>query len=80
LPCRKWISLIDVTPEYGTKVKHWKLLGKRNQLLCKEELLKMIREIENRKGFPVRLQRRQWHPTPVLKAWKIPWMEEPGRL
>ena len=21
----------------------------------------------------------QWHPTPVL-AWKIPWMEEPGRL
>ena len=25
------------------------------------------------------LRRRQWHPTPVL-AWKIPWMEEPGRL
>ena len=28
-------------------------------------------------------RRRQWHPTPVLKfssAWKIPWMEEPGRL
>ena len=25
--------------------------------------------------------RRQWHPTPVLfLAWKIPWMEEPGRL
>ena len=24
-------------------------------------------------------RRRQWHPTPVL-AWKIPWMEEPGRL
>jgi len=22
--------------------------------------------------------RRQWHPTPV--AWRIPWMEEPGRL
>ena len=22
-------------------------------------------------------RRRQWHPTP---AWKIPWMEEPGRL
>ena len=21
--------------------------------------------------------RRQWHPTP---AWKIPWMEKPGRL
>ena len=27
------------------------------------------------------LQRRQWHPTPVLLlAWKIPWMEEPGGL
>ena len=25
-------------------------------------------------------QRRQWHPTPVLLAWKIPWMEEPGGL
>ena len=24
--------------------------------------------------------RRQWHPTPVPLAWKIPWMEEPGRL
>ena len=24
--------------------------------------------------------RRQWHPTPVTLAWKIPWMEEPGRL
>ena len=22
----------------------------------------------------------EWHPTPVLLAWKIPWMEEPGRL
>ena len=28
----------------------------------------------------VNIQRRQWHPTPVLFAWKIPWMEEPGRL
>ena len=26
------------------------------------------------------LQRRQWHPTPVLSPSKIPWMEEPGRL
>ena len=25
-------------------------------------------------------QRRQWHPTPVLLAWKIPWTEDPGRL
>ena len=25
-------------------------------------------------------QRRQWHPTPVTLAWKIPWTEEPGRL
>ena len=24
--------------------------------------------------------RRQWHPTPVTLAWKIPWTEEPGRL
>ena len=24
--------------------------------------------------------RRQWQPTPVLLAWKTPWMEEPGRL
>ena len=24
--------------------------------------------------------RRQWHPTPLTLAWKIPWMEEPGRL
>ena len=24
--------------------------------------------------------RRQWHPTPVTLAWKITWMEEPGRL
>ena len=22
----------------------------------------------------------QWHPTPVLFAWKIPWTEQPGRL
>ena len=28
----------------------------------------------------VTFRRRQWHPTPVLFAWKIPWMEEPGRL
>ena len=26
------------------------------------------------------IQRRQWHSTPVLLAWKIPWTEEPGRL
>ena len=26
------------------------------------------------------IRRRQWHPTPVLLPWKIPWMEEPGRL
>ena len=25
-------------------------------------------------------QRRQWHPTPVTLAWKIPWMEESARL
>ena len=24
--------------------------------------------------------RRQWHPTPVPLAWKIPWTEEPVRL
>ena len=23
---------------------------------------------------------RQWHPTPVLFVWKIPWTEEPGGL
>ena len=26
------------------------------------------------------VRRRQWHPTPVLNAWKIPWTEEPGGL
>ena len=26
------------------------------------------------------VRRRQWHPTPSTFAWKIPWMEEPGRL
>ena len=30
--------------------------------------------------IPELLRRRQWHPTPVLLAWKIPWTEEPGRL
>ena len=25
-------------------------------------------------------RRRQWQPTPVFLAWKIPWTEEPGRL
>ena len=25
-------------------------------------------------------QRRQWHPTPILQYWQIPWMDEPGRL
>ena len=24
--------------------------------------------------------RRQWHPHSSTLAWKIPWMEEPGRL
>ena len=24
--------------------------------------------------------RRQWHPTPVLLAWRIPWAEEAGGL
>ena len=24
--------------------------------------------------------RRQWYPTPVTLAWKIPWTEEPGGL
>ena len=28
-------------------------------------------------GLTLELWRRQWHPT---LAWKIPWMEEPGRL
>jgi len=23
---------------------------------------------------------RQWHPHLSIPAWKIPWMEEPGRL
>ena len=26
------------------------------------------------------IQRRQWHPRSSTLAWKIPWMEEPGRL
>ena len=26
------------------------------------------------------LQKRQWHPIPVLLPGKIPWVEEPGRL
>ena len=26
------------------------------------------------------IQRRQWHPHSSTVAWKIPWMEEPGRL
>ena len=26
------------------------------------------------------IRRRQWHSTPATLAWKIPWMEEPGRL
>ena len=26
------------------------------------------------------MQRRQWHPTPVLLPGKIPWTEEPGSL
>ena len=25
-------------------------------------------------------RRRQWHPHSSTLAWKIPWMEEPGRL
>ena len=25
-------------------------------------------------------RRGQWQPTPSTLAWKIPWMEEPGRL
>ena len=24
--------------------------------------------------------RRQWQPTPVSLAWRIPWTEEPGEL
>ena len=24
--------------------------------------------------------RREWLPTPVFFAWRIPWTEEPGRL
>ena len=24
--------------------------------------------------------RRAWQPTPVILAWRIPWIEEPGRL
>ena len=26
------------------------------------------------------LAEKAWHPTQVTVAWKIPWMEEPGRL
>ena len=28
----------------------------------------------------VTIWRRTWQPTPSTLAWKIPWMEEPGRL
>ena len=28
----------------------------------------------------VATSRCAWHPTPVLGAWKLPWMEEPGGL
>ena len=31
-------------------------------------------------GYYRSLRRRQWHPTPVPLAWKIPWTEEPVRL
>ena len=24
--------------------------------------------------------RREWQPTPVILAWRIPWTEDPGRL
>ena len=29
---------------------------------------------------PVYAVVRKWQPTPVFLAWRIPWMEEPGRL
>ena len=31
-------------------------------------------------GKAVAYRRRQWHPHSSTLAWKIPWMEEPGRL
>ena len=35
-------------------------------------------------GFNPRIRnihwRREWQPTPVILAWKIPWTEEPGGL
>ena len=44
-------------------------------------------QVQNSRSSPLQIfipchpfhRRRQWHPTPVL-SWKIPWMEEPGRL
>ena len=30
--------------------------------------------------FKYLLVRVQWHPNSSTLAWKIPWMEEPGRL
>ena len=39
-----------------------------------------VSQTEKDKFHMISLWRRQWHPTPVLLPWKIPWMEEPGRV
>lgn len=51
----KGLDLIYGAPENATKIKGWKLRGGRIQPLYEEELLKTIREIQNRKGYLVRL-------------------------
>ena len=54
----------------------------QNQVKTKQHDLSDCRAIHTEKEFmQANLSgRRQWHPNSSTLAWKIPWMEEPGRL
>ena len=82
-------SKITADGDCSHEIKRHLLLG-RKVMSNLDSILKSRHYFANKSllsqgcgGFSNRhvwMQRRQWHPTPVLLAWKIPWTEEPGRL
>ena len=81
-------SRITADGDCSHEIKRHLLLG-RKVMSNLDSILKSRHYFANKSplsqgcGFSNRhvwMRRRQSHPTPVLLAWKIPWMEEPGRL
>ena len=66
--------------ETGVEVKDLELVMSQANVSRTKAVQALKNNINDIVSVITALWRRQWHPTPVPLAWKIPWTEEPVRL